>query len=606
MPATPSIGSLYAVSSTRVPTPMNDPVNRQSVAPECPRVSVHRSGGCESARVSRFLFQPRTRWILSWIVAVASAVFVAEEAWRCNDDKLRRDGNGGHASIDFGGQWLMARTFVVGQGRHLYRRNHLRPIARASYPPGSERPDAELSDAESLMTWLTGTDDEQAPNAVASFALPLAGSSALSEAVLLASGKTMWTEERLGHVTAPRIGGALYPPVHALLYAPLGLLPPRVAYRVMQGFVLSMVFFAGWVAQRLTERRVWMPVAAVFVMMFPGFAGCVGLGQNGSISMTIVLLGWWQLTRGREVSAGICWGLLAYKPVWALAFLLVPLLLGRWRMAVSMAGMGLTLIVLTLPFVGWEAWRDWLQVGQAAAQEYRRQENWIILSRDLLCLPRRWLLAFEDQVAKDLVWRRDSVSSVTADPLDAPWDHPLLSLLGWGLWTAVLSTTLVVVWRRWPRRGERTELFPSFALMGGFFSCYHFLYYDFVVAAVPVLLLFSRPRRYLPPLRGLWRTTAARWKRSDGSSRWAYFRNAFPPLLLFLIIVVPAVSCIRDKTFHFPPFDTFGLLALWAWCGYQLMSKNLRQTAKFAHLGPDVGSARERLADQHGTDSGLA
>ncbi len=584
---------------------MSDPVHRQSVAPECSRVSDPRSEGCELARGAHFLVRPRTRWILSWIVAVASAAFVAEEAWRCNDDKLRRDGNGGHASIDFGGQWLMARALVVGQGRHLYRRNDLRPIARASYPPGSERPDAEISDAESLMTWLTGTDDEQAPNVVASFVLPLAGSTALDEAVSLASAKTMWTEERLGHVTAPRIGGALYPPVHALLYAPLGLLPPRVAYRVMQGFVLSMVFFAGWVAQRLTEGRVWMPVAAVFIMMFPGFAGCVGLGQNGSISMTIVLLGWWQLTRGREALAGICWGLLAYKPVWALAFLLVPLLLGRWRMAASMAGMGLTLIVLTLPFVGWEAWHDWLQVGQAAAQEYRRQENWIILSRDLLCIPRRWLLTFEDQIAKDLVWRSDP-SSAAAEPFDAPWDHPLLSLLGWGLWSAVLSTTLVVVWRRWPRRGETTDLFPSFVLMGGFFSCYHFLYYDFVVAAVPVLHLFSRPHCYLPPLQGLWRTTASRWKRSHGSSRWVDIDDSVPPLLLFLIIVVPAFCCIRDKTFHFPPFDTFGLLALWAWCGYRLMSKNLRQTEQLAQLGPDVGSTHKRLADQHGTDSGLA
>jgi arabinofuranan 3-O-arabinosyltransferase len=571
---------------------MHDPAELPSVEPEHLPLSDEGDPYC----VCQFLLRPATRWLICWIIAFGAAAFVAEEAWRCNNDDERGDGNGGHATIDFGGQWLMGRAIVEGQGRHLYHRQYLRLLASRNYPLGVESPKMGKSDAECLMSWLSGTDDDEAPNVVAALLSPLAAGNALEETVLFATSQTEWTDERLDRVATPRIGGALYPPIHALLYAPLALLPPPLAYRVMQAFILVQVFFAGWVTQQIAQGRVWQPVAAVFVMMFPGFAGCIGLGQNGTITMTIVLFGWWQLMRGRQVFAGLCWGLLAFKPVWAMAFLLVPLSTGRWRMAASTIVAGLGQIVLTLPFVGWESWRDWLQIGRIAAQEYRRQENWIFLSRDLLGVPRRWLLTFEDHLAKDLVWR-------TGDPTGAgecfgenPWDHPLLSGLGWGLWATVLATTLFVVWRCRQRRGELTGIFPAFTMMGAVFSCYHFLYYDFVVAAVPMLLLFTEPRRYFRVhfWHGLRRLQAVdeplspemyRYYRPDwthptppplplmpGGRRLRWVVAPAPPLFLFLILAVPAYCCIRDHSYHFPPWDTFVLLALWAWCGYRLLT----------------------------------
>ena len=45
-------------------------------------------------------------------------------------------------------------------------------------------------------------------------------------------------------------------------------------------------------------------------------------------------------------------------------------------------------------------------------------------------------------------------------------------------------------------RKELTGLFPAFLLTGAIFSCFHFLYYDFVVAGLPLLLLFTEPHRY--------------------------------------------------------------------------------------------------------------
>ena len=206
---------------------------------------------------------------------------------------------------------------------------------------------------------------------------PLAAENLLDETVLLASGQTTWTAERLEHVTAPQVGGPLYPPIHALYFAPLAMMKPQTSYRVVQGLVLVLVFFIGWIVGYMSEGRVWWPVASLLVILFPGFTGCVALGQNGLVTLTLALLGWWQLMRGREVLAGLFWSLLAFKPVWAAAFFLVPLLTGRWRMAVSMAVAGVVQIVVTLPLVGWQSWENWLHVGRAATVEYKRQENWI-------------------------------------------------------------------------------------------------------------------------------------------------------------------------------------------------------------------------------------
>ena len=500
-------------------------------------------------QILRFLLRTRVRWVICWIIVLVSAGVTTVAAWRAFNEAERRDGNRGHATIDFGGQWLMGRMILEGQGRRLYLRNYQRPLAQHFYPRGGESPKEQTSDAEALMECLAGTDDPEAPKVFAALLSPLAASNLLEETAALASAQTTWTEERLDHATAPRIGGALYPPIHAVYYAPLSLLRPRIAYRVMQGIVLALAFFAGWVVQRMTEGRVWWPVASLFVFMFPGFPGCITLGQNGMFSLTLVLVGWWQLMRGREVLAGLCWGLLAYKPVWATAFFLVPLLTTRWRMAASMAVAGIVQIGVTLPIVGWENWLNWLQIGQSAVEEYKRQENWIFLSRDLLGLPRRWLLTFEDSLAKDVVWRTGDPSPTVDGVAEAPWHHPLLSFLGWGLWTLVLSATLLVAWRCRRRRKELTGPFPAFVLTGVVLTCYHFMYYDFVLAGLPVLLLFTEPRRYL------------QWR----------FQTLVPPVLLLLMLSLPALNSLIDPAFRFPPWDTFVLLFLWMWCGYRLL-----------------------------------
>ena len=108
----------------------------------------------------------------------------------------------------------------------------------------------------------------------------------------------------------------------------------------------------------------------------------------------IAIWGWALASRGYNTAGGVVWGLFAFKPVWALAFCIVPLLTRRWRFCAAMVVTGVALCAATLPFVGLQTWFDWLSVGKEAAALYNVNQNWINLSRDLQGIPRRILHDF--------------------------------------------------------------------------------------------------------------------------------------------------------------------------------------------------------------------
>jgi arabinofuranan 3-O-arabinosyltransferase len=440
----------------------------------------------------RLLLRPRVRYRLAWLVVVVSAAVALGYAWTWGRRPGRADGNWGHANIDFGGQWLMGRMLVEGHGRHLYDRNYHRQVLERAYPVERGDPGEPETDVQRLLGWMVGPDDRP----------------------------------------GPPVGGPLYPPVHALLYAPLALLPPQPAYRAVQLLNLGLIFLCGGVVRQLTGGRVWWPVATVLLMMFPGFSGAINLGQNSVISLTLLLVGWWQISRGRPVAGGVFWGFLAFKPVWAAALFLVPLLTRRWRVCLAMLLTGVALVLFTLPVVGLQSWFDWLAVGRMASANYARDQNWIFLSRDLIGIPRRWLLHFADRVA--------------TDP-----GRPLPTVLGVGLWLTVMLVTAAVAFRGRHEPAAVAGPPAAFVLLGALLSCYHFIYYDVLLAALPVALLFAEP---LPVLKGV------------GSSRRVV--NPLPLVVLVLLIALPYFAGLLDPSFFFPPYDTFCLLVLWAWCGW--------------------------------------
>lgn len=404
-------------------------------------------------------------------------------------EERRADGNGGHAQIDFGGQWVLARLVATGHGRELYHRREQWEAVRAGYPADAGLPNA-LSDADNLMEWF----------------------------IRLNSPAT--TSQR------GDIGGPLYPPVHALLYAPLGFLPPAKAYHLFQLLSVGLTLFAGLGVSRLTRGRVWWPVATAGILLFPGFRSGLDLAQNSALTLCILVWGWALAAGGREWVGGVVWGLLAYKPSWGVAFILAPLLLGQWRFCLTMVVSGVALVLATLPVVGVQAWFDWLEVGREASAVYAVNRNWIELSRDLAGIPRRWLIDFNRPEA-------DRGSSFAAT-------------VGWALWGGVLVATAVIV--RLSHREVRRFAGPvaGFAQLGVYLCCYRFMYYDAVLAVLPVAVLVGASR---------------------AEFRWV--------AVGFAVVLCGYENYGIHYIGHYKfPTDTILLVALWLWTGALLLVRS--------------------------------
>ncbi len=267
--------------------------------------------------------------------------------------------------------------------------------------------------------------------------------------------RPLWSASRIDELAHPRgspgIGGPLYPPIHALVMLPFALGDhPQAAYFVMQYVQVFFCFAAGLAVCRLSQGNFWWPVASAVILLYPGSRGVIDLGQNSALTLAILLWGWRWIAAGRPLLGGLIWGLLAYKPVWALSFLTLLLLLQQFRAAVAMACVGACLILATLPLVGTHSWFDWLSVGQQAAAIYNVDLNWIFFSRDALGLPRRLLLDF----------------SLPREQRQ----NPLAFAAGWALWALILELTWRVYWLRRHERTPFTGPAPAFLILAHGFA----------------------------------------------------------------------------------------------------------------------------------------
>jgi hypothetical protein len=504
-----------------------------------------------------FLWRPVTRYFLAWILALTVAAIAFYSAWIDFYTEKRAGQTDGHRAIDFGGQYLIGRMLQQGHGHELYFRDQQRSVLEAAYPREDEDPNEKETDADHLITYSIDADEK-----------------------LTERGPfERWILTQVGEdpaINPPKIGGPLYPPINAFFYYPLACMKPLYGYRTNQGVNLVLAFTAGLGVSLLSRGRVWMPIATSFVFIFPGFAGSICLGQNATLTMNIVLWGWVLIARERPVSGGLVWGLLAFKPVWLLSFLLVPILTLRWRVALAMVGAAAALVLATLPFVGVHSWFDWIHIGRAAAHTYDIDTNWIWKSRDLYSIARRWMLDFEADQDKRIPY---------------PDMTLFLSLAPLVLVFIVLVTGAIL------RRAKITRATDgpaaAFVLLGAWLICYHFMYYDVLLAYLPVALLFTDPRRYLQPLFiGLWPLGRSkpstelldfyRLIRYFHRRNWLPFIHGYGRVLLANSLVMSLVAALiliqyvfpflGFNVFHCTPWDTFVLIGLWSWCAYRVFA----------------------------------
>ena len=542
----------------------------------------------------------RRLWLaMAWIAAIVGLIqrfhhahyeFANHKSYTTEQE--RPTGNRGHVQIDFGGQWLMGRMVATGHGRSLYDRNVQWAIVRAGYPrsdeppylregvfptsffPGAGPDDQTNHDAESLMDWVMGADSPSWPHVGQSIAVPFASANPWSALAGLPAWQTI-DEGLVREVTAPAVGGPLYPPILGVLYTPLGLFDrPHKAYALLQVILLLAIVVAGKGIDYLTRGRIWWPVAILVLLLFPGCRSGMDLAQNAAFSVCVLSWGWALIARGKDTAGGAILGLFAFKPVWALAFFLAPVLLRKWRAARAMALVGLLQIAITLPIVGVHSWREWLTVGQEASEFYKINMNWIELSRDVGGIVRRPLVDFSKPEAQRA--------------------NPQVDRLAWVALLGVVATTVLIVVTTRNRRA--TSPLAAFLLFGCYLGCYKFMYYDAMLASVGFAALFAE--------------TAWCTRRSEDRNRvsWRLFWSV--PFLIFVALLlcenvvstwdlkgkipIPFLKSIRPNGLEWEigfrcAWDTLLIFAVWFWLGVRIVFDRLFPSAKSFEGSADIG-----------------
>lgn len=476
-------------------------------------------------------FQRYQRGVLAWVLAVVLSIYLIHTSLR--------EGCDGHSTCDFAGQWMHGRAFYREHMDELYL-----------VEPGKAL----------LAEGFQGKELDKHINDI------------------LKKGyrKDLYEEG---------IAGALYPPTASILFSFFAQFTPPTAHAVMVMIYLLLCYGCGWFISRITGQRLQWGEASLLILVFPNnFMGLM-LGQNQVLTLFILTAGWYCHHRRWPLVAGLVWGCFAYKPVFAVALLLVPVALRNPRWFIGMALGGMLCVLATLPFTkGIDPWLRWLKVGQHAEQIYQVDRNWVWMSRDLVGLPRRqmWDLDslttvlrnnigvwqpggalyitntetgeqyFHPQVwlfwGDDFDWQKHQRTYAVkgADGFDAsPW---YLTLIGYLLLGTVAGVTVVVCWRSLPWTSElpaATIYGPPacFLLTGSLLCVFHFMHYDLLSFALPVLLAL------------------AQWS----SWRWGR-RIVF--LIWFLLWLSRAYSYFFANAILEIPWDTYLLLLFWAWMGW--------------------------------------
>jgi alpha-1,2-mannosyltransferase len=149
----------------------------------------------------------------------------------------------------------------------------------------------------------------------------------------------------------------LYPPSFFLVAAPLALLPYALALAAWQG--LTFAFYLAVIGAILRPARqqhgaigrLWLPVATAFPAVFIN----LGHGQNGFLSAGLLGAALVALPR-RPLVAGVLFGLLSYKPQFALVIPLALVAGRQWRTVFSAAVTVIVLVGASAVLFGLDAW----------------------------------------------------------------------------------------------------------------------------------------------------------------------------------------------------------------------------------------------------------
>lgn len=152
-----------------------------------------------------------------------------------------------------------------------------------------------------------------------------------------------------------------YPPPFLFIAALLASMPYVAAYMIWP--LVSFVPYA--IMMRAIVGR---PFGWLVALAFPVVMVNTLIGQNGFLTAALVG-GTLYLLPVRPVLAGICLGLLSYKPQYGLLFPLVLIAAAQWRVFIAAAVTATTMALtswLAFGFEAWQAWAHWMPMASQA------------------------------------------------------------------------------------------------------------------------------------------------------------------------------------------------------------------------------------------------
>ena len=194
-----------------------------------------------------------------------------------------------------------------------------------------------------IVTFLAGSGDR-------SIAGPIKGTDFLQFYTMGSLGRTGqtaglydFTEFHRAQVSvvpesAPELYPPVYPPHAALLFAPFSRLTFRHAMFLWSAITIAgfgVIIYSAWRSVAMQPRDAVFVIAAAAA--FPPFWNLVLYGQATIVILAGFWLGWIALERKQRFLAGVAFGLLLFKPQFALPLVAVVLVCSEWSMLMGAA-----------------------------------------------------------------------------------------------------------------------------------------------------------------------------------------------------------------------------------------------------------------------------
>lgn len=248
------------------------------------------------------------------------------------------------------------------------------------------------------------------------------------------------------------------PPHFAYFYAIFGAMPYNLAFLVHCIFLVFLLAYVvkAFISLGYIDSSMFFFTLVVCLTFYPLLRSVLG-GQNSVISLFLIFCVWKFADSGQEWLAGICLGLLLYKPQFAIPFIGLFFLAGYWRVAVSGIFCGIGIVFGTV-FLLKHNLKEWLT----------------------------FVAAFSERDANVNELNSVSLSGIV-EAITGHADNGTSLILA-GLGAVIVVLTISVLWYRGKEKRNLNELIAA-ACPAVLLIPEHVMYYDLSLCVLSVLLL---------------------------------------------------------------------------------------------------------------------